>query len=304
MKTEDKIYQKIQQASEKMPNDSFPGMDKVWSRVEEKLDTNVLKKENNRWKKFSVAAAIAIVGTLIYQFSQPENNVVTNETIVTLDTLQPILTEPEDAIVTNEKNEIVEEKEGILQKAIEKPKLVMAEEVIVKNDTYFDEEPIIVKDEKVISDAIAQGYQVSQKESESLKTDDIDKKIFVPEARAKRSELQSNFAVSATEESGKKLPPLVIINGQKSKVSELKNIPKEDLEAVIVLNEPIYIINGVMYNEQELFGPNPTSPYAPLHKQDIISTTILQEEDALKAYGEKGKKGVVIIKTKEGKPKK
>ena len=304
MKTEDKIYQKIQQASEKMSNDSFPSMGKVWSRVEEKLDTNVLKKENNRWKKFSVAAAIAIVGTLIYQFSQPENNVVTNETIVTLDTLQPILTEPEDAIVTIEKTEIVEEKESILQKAIEKPKLVMAEEVIVKNDTYFDEEQIIVKDEKVISDAIVQGYQVSLKESESVKTDNIDKKSLVPEARAKRSELQSNFSVSTSEESGKKLPPLVVINGQKSKVSELKNIPKEDLDAVIVLNDPIYIINSVMYTEEELFGSNPTSPYAPLHKQDIISTTILQEEDALKAYGEKGKKGVVIIKTKEGKPKK
>ncbi len=116
--------------------------------------------------------------------------------------------------------------------------------------------------------------------------------------------MQSNFAASSSDDVEKKLPPLVIINGQKSKVSELKNIPKEDLDAVIVLNDPIYIINGVMYTEEELFGPNPTSPYAPLQKQDIISTTILQEEDALKAYGEKGKKGVVIIKTKDGKPKK
>ena len=87
-------------------------------------------------------------------------------------------------------------------------------------------------------------------------------------------------------------------------LKECSYIPKEDLEAVIVLNDPIYIINGMMYTEEELFGPNPTSPYAPLHKQDIISTTIMQEEDALIAYGEKGKKGVVIIKTKEGKPKK
>jgi hypothetical protein len=303
MNTEDKIYQKIQQASEKMPNDSFPGMDKVWSRVEEKLDTNVLKKENNRWKKFSVAAAVIIVGTLVYQFSQPENIITTNETVVTVDTLQPVLTEPEDAIVTNEKIEIVEEKEIILQKAIEKPKLVMAEEVIVKNDTYFDDEPVIKNDE-VLSEVITQGYKVNKNLSESARIINKDKINYTPVTNAKRSELQSNFAASSTEHIDKKLPPLVIINGQKSKVSDLKNIPKEDLEAVIVLNDPIYIINGMMYTEEELFGPNPTSPYAPLHKQDIISTTILQEEDALIAYGEKGKKGVVIIKTKEGKPKK
>ena len=303
MKTEDKIYQKIQQASEKMPNDSFPGMDKVWSRVEEKLDTNVLKKENNRWKKFSIAAAVIIVGTLVYQFLQPENIRTTNETVVIIDTLQPILTEPKEAIVTNEKTEIVEEKEIILQKAIEKPKLVMAEEVIVKNNTYFDDEPVIKNDE-ALSEVITQGYKVNENLSESTRIIDKDKISYTPITNAKKSELQSNFAASSSDDVGEKLPPLVIINGQKSKVSELKNIPKEDLDAVIVLNDPIYIINGIMYTEEELFGPNPTSPYAPLQKQDIISTTILQEEDALKAYGEKGKKGVVIIKTKDGKPKK
>lgn len=294
MNTEDKIHKKIQQASEKLPNDSFPGMDKVWSRVEEKLDTNVLKKENNRWKKFSVAAALAIVGTLIYQFSQPENIITTNETVVTIDTLQPILTEPEEAIVAAEKTEIVEEKEIILQKAIEKPTLVMAEEVIVNKNN-----------EIIVSEKATQGFY-NAKEISPAAADFENKAVssFAPTTKAKKSEAYSNFIASDTDDVGKKLPPLVVIDGKASKTSDIKNIANEDLEAVIILNDPIYIINGVMYTEQELFGPNPTSPYAPLQKQDIISTTILQEEDALKAYGEKGKKGVVIIKTKEGKPKK
>lgn len=293
MNTEDKIYKKIQQASEKLPNDSFPGMDKVWSRVEEKLDTNVLKKENNRWKKFSIAAAVAIVGTLVYQFSQPENIITTNETVVTVDTLQPILTEPEDAIVTNEKTEIVEKKEIILQKAIEKPTLVMAEEIIVNKNH-----------EPVVSESVTQGFYNAKEISPA--TDDFENKAvssFAPTTKAKKSEAYSNFIASDTDDVGKKLPPLVVIDGKASKKSDMKNIPS-DLEAIVILNDPIYIINGVMYTEEELFGPNPTSPYAPLQKQDIISTTILQEEDALKAYGEKGKKGVVIIKTKDGKPKK
>lgn len=293
MKTEDKIYKKIQQASEKMPNDSFPGMDKVWSRVEEKLDTNVLKKENNRWKKFSVAAAVIIVGTLVYQFTQPENIITTNETVVTVDTLQPILTEPEEAIVATEKTVIIEDKETILQKAVEKPTLVMAEEIIVNKNH-----------EPVVSESVTQGFYNAKEISPA--TDDFENKAvssFAPTTKAKKSEAYSNFIASDTDNVGKKLPPLVVIDGKASKTSDMKNIPS-DLEAIVILNDPIYIINGVMYTEEELFGPNPTSPYAPLQKQDIISTTILQEEDALKAYGEKGKKGVVIIKTKDGKPKK
>jgi len=293
MNTEDKIYQKIQQASEKMPNDSFPGMDKVWSRVEEKLDTNVLKKENNRWKKISVAAAVVVVGTLVFHFLQPENTTTTtNETIVTLDTLQPILAEPEDAIVATEKLIIKEDKETILQKAVEKPTLVMAEEIIINKNQ-----------EPVISESVTQGFYNAKEISPAA--DDLENKAgssFAPTTKAKKSEAYSNFIASDTDDVGKKLPPLIVIDGKASKTSDMKNIPT-DLEAIVILNDPIYIINGVMYTEEELFGPNPTSPYAPLQKQDIISTTILQEEDALKAYGEKGKKGVVIIKTKDGKPK-
>ena len=56
------------------------------------------------------------------------------------------------------------------------------------------------------------------------------------------------------------------------------------------------------YSEEELFGPNPTSPYSPLNKQLIETISILQDEKAVSIYGEKGKNGVVIITTKDGKP--
>ena len=66
--------------------------------------------------------------------------------------------------------------------------------------------------------------------------------------------------------------------------------------------ESVAVINGVEYSEEHLFGPNPTSPYAPLNKQKITSTKILLSEEAVSIYGEKGKKGVVIISTKNNKP--
>jgi hypothetical protein len=83
---------------------------------------------------------------------------------------------------------------------------------------------------------------------------------------------------------------------------ELNKINDEDVEEFTYLPNPLYIINGIEYSEESLFGKNPTSPYAPLDKQKITSTNILKPADATKIYGKKGKNGIVIITTKDGKP--
>lgn len=80
-------------------------------------------------------------------------------------------------------------------------------------------------------------------------------------------------------------------------------IGEDEVESITELKDPLYIINGIQYTEKELFGPNPTSPYTPLDKQEIETISVLLEEEAVDKYGEKGKKGVVIISTKDGKPK-
>jgi hypothetical protein len=73
----------------------------------------------------------------------------------------------------------------------------------------------------------------------------------------------------------------------------------EVVESIIELKEPVYFINGVEYSEESLFGENPTSPYAPLNKQKIEKIEIIQPTDAIKIYGKKGEKGVVIISIKK-----
>jgi hypothetical protein len=97
--------------------------------------------------------------------------------------------------------------------------------------------------------------------------------------------------------------PFVVINGEVAQKGK-KNMNDIEIESLVELKEPLYIINGVNYSEKEMFGPNPTSPYAPLDQQEITELKILLEEDAVKIYGEKGKKGVVIVTTKNNKPKK
>lgn len=118
---------------------------------------------------------------------------------------------------------------------------------------------------------------------------------------------------AAPTQKARKSSPLVVLNGnalahsddvKKDKMiqNELPNLQPENLDSLVVLDEPLYIIDGIYYSENDLFGKNPTSPYAPLDKQDIKTITILQDLEATEKYGERGKKGVVIITTKNGKP--
>ena len=97
--------------------------------------------------------------------------------------------------------------------------------------------------------------------------------------------------------------PLLVIDDVAEDLQILGKLDANDVESIIVLPDPLYIINGVEYSEVEVFGPNPTSPYSPLNQQEIETISILQKEKATEIYGKKGEKGVVIITTKNGKPK-
>ena len=53
-------------------------MEKVWSRVEEKLDKKELKKASQLWKKWAVAASILLGISIGYQFlnnGEPTTNI-------------------------------------------------------------------------------------------------------------------------------------------------------------------------------------------------------------------------------------
>ena len=99
----------------------------------------------------------------------------------------------------------------------------------------------------------------------------------------------------------KKEEPLLVID-DKVRKSSYANLDEDEIESIVELKEPLYVINGVQYSEEEMFGENPTSPYAPLSKQKIESISIIQDEKAIAMFGKKGKNGVVIIHTKDAKP--
>ena len=297
MGTEEKLYKKIQQAAENAEQKDFPGMEKIWARVEDKLETQTLQKEKHLWKKLAVAASIVLVGTLAFFLLQEKENVIIPEnTITTIDSSKNTIPTPESANgFVNTTPEIKKEAEQILQQQI------VIQNNIVINDTinYKSKKevllsaPIAMEEvQEMAKNSLVPSYNNSMSNSASINNSGY-------LAKGKRYDVTMNSA-EKTQEKDKKIANdnLVLVDGKLTKES-LSNLNPDDIDSIIELKEPIYFINGVEYSEESLFGKNPTSPYAPLSKQKIEKIEVIQPVDAVKIYGKKGEKGVVIISIKK-----
>ena len=296
MGTEEKLYKKIQQAAENAEQKDFPGMEKIWARVEDKLETQTLQKEKHLWKKLAVAASIVLVGTLAFFLLQEKENVIIPEnTITTIDSSKNTIPTPESANgFVNTTPEIKKEAEQILQQQI------VIQNNIVINDTinYKSKKevllsaPIAMEEvQEMAKTSLVPSYNNSMSNSASINNSGY-------LAKGKRYDLSSS--VNLLKDKDKKVAndDLVLVDGELTKES-LSNLNPDDIDSIIELKEPIYFINGVEYSEESLFGKNPTSPYAPLSKQKIEKIEVIQPVDAIKIYGKKGEKGVVIISIKK-----
>ncbi|MES2748422.1 MAG: hypothetical protein V4648_08580 [Bacteroidota bacterium] len=300
MGNQDKIFDQIKTAAEKAETKDFPSMENVWSRVEGKLDKKVLKKENTLWKKIAVAASILLVISIGYQYFTSQEKVATPKNDITIiDTTKAITPKnQEQSIVSSAEitNPAIKENANAI---IEKQ--VAPSNQIVINNNYT----ITSQDGKsnIITDSVAFTNQGLNNLAYQSNTTFYNRPISargVVHKDAIEMDAISDMK-KEKQEVAKKLDPLIVIDNS-TKEQKMSNVASDDVESIEVLTDPLYIINGVYYTEKELFGPNSTSPYAPLSKLEIDTISILQNEKATAIYGEKGKKGVVIITTKTGKP--
>lgn len=297
MGTEEKLYKKIQQAAENAVQKDFPGMEKIWARVEDKMETQTLQKEKHLWKKLAVAASLVLVGTLTFFLLQEKENGVTPENkVTTIDSSKNNISTPETANgLVNTTPEIKKDAEQILQQQI------VIQNNIVINDTinYKSEKEIMIPVPIVMEEVqeMAKTSLVPTYNNNISNSASANDSGYL--AKGKRYDFTMNLA-ETTQETDKKTTndDLLLIDGKVSKKS-LNNINPEEIESIIELKEPVYFINGVEYSEESLFGEKPTSPYAPLSKQKIEKIEVIQPADAVKIYGKKGEKGVVIITIKK-----
>lgn len=118
MENQDKIFDKIKNASQKAEEKNFPAMEKVWSRVEEKLDKKEDKKTIALWKKLAVAASFLLFFSLGYQFLKTDSKIIvpngTKENSV-------VIQEKQETNTTEKPSEIIKsDAEVILKKQISK----------------------------------------------------------------------------------------------------------------------------------------------------------------------------------------
>ncbi|WP_395053876.1 hypothetical protein [Flavobacterium sp.] len=295
MENHDKIYTQFKNAAEKSAEKDFPNKENVWDKIEGKLDQKVLKKETKLWKKIAVAASILLVVSVIYQFVKTDTKLepVTNEVVINdsiSKTATQIKVDSNAVVVTNSAlktnaDEILKEQINV-QSEIVSTDFSLATSETTQADTLVEKPKYNFKTRKNSSPATWGGNGTY--EARGVKQIEGDEIIF------SKDEVKE-------KESDKKLEAIVVIDGEVSK-KKVADLDDEELESIVELKEPLYIINSIYYTEKELFGPNPTSPYAPLNKQKIETFSILQPEKATKIYGEKGKKGIVIVTTKDGKP--
>lgn len=295
MEKEDKIFNQFKSAADNAETKDFPGMENVWQRLEGKLDKKILKKENSLWKKIAVAACLLLVGTLGFQFlknNRPE--IKPTETVTSNDTIKKVIQETNEVVSSEPINPAI--KKDAVKILKEKISTVQGQTIAYEDDS---EENNLLKTDSALANRSHFAAPAATK-SES----NVGYLSFKPkkeDAKEAEKEVEMFIHKKSKISNTQKEEPLVIIDDKVTKKS-IKEIEFKETDSLVVLNDPLYIINGIEYTEKEVFGPNPTSPYTPLNKQEIETFTILQDEKAIEIYGKKGTKGVVIITTKNGKP--
>lgn len=158
MENQDKLYDKMKQAAKNAESNSFPGMEKVWTRVEEKLDKKEDKKVIILWKKWAIAASLLLFVSIGYQFLKSDKDSSTIENPIVIEKNDPIkdiapieIEKPEEVVVytdvESEKNTNAEpiSKESILKNSIKKEQQVVS----VFNDSLMKLKDLVALDEDV-----------------------------------------------------------------------------------------------------------------------------------------------------------
>lgn len=290
------LFDQFKKAADNSESTDFPGLEKVWSRVDAKLDTQIYQQQkniNSGWKKFAVAASIVVGTVFAYQVIKKEKTAPAFEDNTTRLETPKNNTSKSEVIITKDSNLIVEKKEA--EKIIEK-QIRLRTQVATSthsanwstNDTLILREPA-----KIVSN---ESDKTERENATMMRGEVFDaigvKHIRTEEIPEKKQEPESKKVTL------KKAPPLILIDGKVS--NNARDI--REAETVTELEEPLYIVNGIEYSEKEMFGPNPTSPYYPLNKQNIESIVVYEGKEAIEKFGLKGSKGVVVVKTKDGKP--
>ena len=208
---------------------------------------------------YAIAASIVLVGTIAYHFYQPNEPLKVNEQpLVLRDTVKVKKTIEESTVVTNEKTESIKAVHPAIKAEASQ---IIEEQVQLKPNAVALEEPKKAEINAEISETSASSLYDDEIKVpvSSEKVAIIPKMSIVETASAqKRTQIAPNYNAVTERENlqSRKLVPLILLDGQKISEKELDKVSPAELDSIVLLKEPLYIINGVEYSEQEIFSYN------------------------------------------------
>jgi Ca-activated chloride channel family protein len=291
MENQDKLYEQFRDASQKSEAKDFPAMEKVWNRVEEKLD----KKEDHKgivlWKKIAVAASLLLFFSLGYQFLKsdkqvnpkvtPENNVVIQET-------PPIIAPVEQPAIIQKDAEI------ILKKQLANPNTVAVsdvnhdeKEIVEEDNSIYELDEIVVEAAPIVRMKKSLGYSSTVVSSESVE-------ISSKGRGGRKEESTQNANAAPNPALLQSLQGRVVgvnMGYASNQPGSSQNIVLRGISSINGNIDPLYVIDDVPANGDALRKLDPNS---------IESITVLKDASATAIYGSRAINGAIVITSKSG----
>ena len=336
----DKMFSEASKSEEE--NTTFPNFEKVWQKVENKLDK---KEEKKRiipiWLPYGIAAGLALTFGVLYfvnddkvkiepQISQHNQGVSAPKTQSDSVKIQNLDREIQENIVANpieNSGEIIAYENAPIPPTVNVVSPPMISAPVADHIAYEVPPPppsysAKASEVKYSTDEnrINFNYVKDEKQEASTKTKDIESVVVVGYGKAKKKELSGSVnQISSNEiENRPNTNVLNALQGQvagvkieagkgfigtsptissgdyymtapKIKVQNQNNIKIRGIASLTSNNQPLYVIDGVLYEKANLEN---------IDANKIKDIQVLKDAGATALYGSRGKNGVIVIKTK------
>ncbi|QQV04357.1 MULTISPECIES: VWA domain-containing protein [Chryseobacterium] len=282
---------------------TFPGFDKVWEKVEKKLD----KKEHQKkiipiWFPYGMAASL-IIGLGAFYFIDKNNASEIEKPAIVQNTVSPETNSNVLTIDSMVKSNI--EKEIHSQKQVQKSEILAYEDVNIDKGLKLIEKGLVNTNEsryikpaeinqifaqvpvdsgfkeRSIEEVVVLGYSKTVSKSKPVASSSVVSENFIAENVSSAGLLNS----LSGEASG------LSINSSSGTPGSFKNtILIRGAASIKEGSEPLYIINGEIASGEK---------FKKLKPENIKEVSVVKDAAATSVYGSRAANGVIVISTKD-----
>ena len=327
MKDIDTIFQKAHQASE---NQSFSSFEKVWDKIEDRLDAEPAKKTVPMWKIMGMAASVALLVGMGWFLVQPKTTVAQNSTTEKSIPKAAEVATTENPQQDNTQNATIAQKDDAdIPPVPEKPVMVAIHKIPTPfHDPYMglevdppimdDPNPIMYAQEssrdEIMDDSSIYKEKASNENRKGFGTADY----APPIAEVKDAKKKETIVIGY--EKAKKTQPVAavtsikteeLLQGKVAGVEIAKTEAKgfdEDNSSRYFKSESKEIASNIRIrgaislsdNEKPLYvvDGKQMDDISAIKTEDITMVEVLKDSTSTAIYGTRGANGVIIVTTK------